>query len=278
MTFIEDRAGFYRFLNKFRILDEIRWTETLIADSIMAICDEIKKEQTDFVWLDFSINKYMSIGWHKYQAVQFISDCFEAYLPGRVGLVLSLKYEALRTSQAEYAKLIDDPRAAECLIGLDLVGDEEFYEDQFYAPIFRNWNSAKKMTRAHVGESGSAMNIFRTITSLGASNIAHGLKIVGFRDFITLALERQIFFDMTVSSNFLTGVWEDTTTHPILGMLREGLLVTVGSDDPTQCSTTLNNEFLLLRGMGMTKVEESQLRKNAVKMTSRYYPDLVIPD
>lgn len=263
--------GFHRFLDKFKILDEIKWTEDLIDASIVAICQDLAADEVDYAWMDFSINKYMDIGWHKHEAIKFIHDRFEAYRPGGVGLILSLKYESMRASQRQYAKLIEHPTAAECLIGLDLVGDEEYFDVEFYSPIFHEWNKARKITRAHVGESQDAENVRKAIEHLKTTNIAHGLKILRYPDIMKLARDRGITFDMAIASTYLTGVWTDPQTHPSIGMLRSGLSVTLGSDDPVQCSTTLSREFEFAETLGLLPAEAAQMQRHANENSQRFF-------
>lgn len=258
---------FHRFLDKFRILDELRWTEALIDQSIAAVCRFLDAQGVGYAWIDFSINKYMNIGWHKHQAIHFIHESFERHRPGGVGLILSIKYESTRASQKQYAKLIENAEVAECLLGIDLVGDEAYFDSKFYKPLFHDWHAAGKITRAHVGESQSAANIFHSIMELGVSNIAHGIKIVDYPEFVQAAIERGITFDLSLTSNYVTGVWPHPAFHPITKMLQAGLRTTLGSDDPVQCGTTLAKEFEYAKSFGITEWQCEFMRQIAYDNT-----------
>ena len=258
---------FHRFLDKFRILDEIHWTEALIDSSIKSICEYLEFYDVHYAWMDFSINKYMSIGWHKYQAIKFIYDAFERHRPGGVGLILSIKYESARSSQKQYAKLIES--SADYLLGIDLVGDEAYFDSDFYKPIFADWKNAGKITRAHVGESQTINNVFDSILNLGVTNIAHGIKIIDDPNLVKIAIENDISFDVSITSNYVTGVLTDMSLHPITAMLDSGLKLTLGSDDPIQCDTSLPNEFEVAKSLGVTEFQCDILRQNALENTLR---------
>lgn len=261
--------NFYRFLDKFKILDKIIWDEELINSSIESIAKEIDRDDLDFVWLDFSINKYMhQMNWSKKEAVKFIYDSFEQYIPNKVGLILSLKYESMRDGQKQYSKLIEDPEIAEMLFGIDLVGDEAYFDAEFYRPIFTEWNNACKMVRAHVAESQPAMNAYEAITIMKVTNIAHGIKVCDKPDIISAAIDNDITFDLGMTSNFLTGVVIDE--HPVAKMMNHGLRVTLGTDDPIQCNTTLDGEFLLASRYGVAECQHSILKKTAEENTRKY--------
>lgn len=268
MTFSDSEPkNFHRFLDKFKILDELRWTEALIDQSIAAVSKFLDSQNIEYAWMDFSINKYMSIGWHKHQAVHFIYESFKRHRPGGVGLILSIKYESTKASQKQYAKLIENPDIADCLIGIDLVGNEEYFDSEFYKPLFRDWKNAGKITRAHVGESQSALNVFNSILDLEVTNIAHGIKIADHNNIIKEARDRGITFDLSITSNYTTGVWDNPRLHPITKMLEAGLNVTLGSDDPVQCGTTLAKEFELAKSLGISEWQCDHMRRIAYDNT-----------
>lgn len=275
MTFHpSEPTGFHRFLGKFSILDELKWDENTIELTVKSVCEQLNDEGLEYCWLDFSINKYMHLGWHKKEAITYIYKMFDRYRPGKVGLILSLKYESLRETQRQYAKLIEDPDIHEMLIGIDLVGDEAYFDAGFYASLLKPWKLSGKMVRAHVGESQSEVNVEHSIRRIGVTNIAHGLKCYQSPDIIQLAIDNDIAFDMTITSNYLTGVWVDREHHPIIDLIQAGCNVTLGSDDPTQCNTTLALEYERLTSLSGQGLYNDLLKAQAIKNTNKYVPTL----
>ncbi len=271
MTFDTLEPHYYhRFLGKFKILDEIPWTETLIDKSIRAVCADLTADAIDYAWMDFSINKYMKIGWSKSAAIRFLYETFQQHRPGGVGLVLALKYESPIASQRQYARLIDDP-IAEYLVGIDLVGDEEAFNAAHWKPLLKPWAAAGKMIRAHVGEFGSEANIRAAILDLGVTNIAHGIKIDS-PDLIQEAKDRGIHFDLGLTSNYLTDVVSAFCRHqhPLTFMFNSGLLLTIGTDDPVVCNTTLDKEFEQATRLGLSAADCLIVQRNAIHNCQRF--------
>lgn len=253
MAFSADEPrDFHRFLDKFRILDRIHWTEELIDESVKCVCDGLEAERVDYAWIRLSIAKYMEhIKWHRKDAVKFVADCFRAHAPGRVGLVLSLKYEEARAGQRQQAALLRHQEVSESIIGIDLVGNENWFDAGFYAAILKEWKDAGKLLFAHVGESRSAKNILAAIRDVGVTEVCHGIRALGegeqlAKEITAIAKELDICFHMAITSNLLTGVVPVDTIHPIVDFYKAGLKVTLGTDDPVQCSTTLCGEYDLL--------------------------------
>lgn len=270
LTYYNDNIrNFHHFLRKFRILDQLPWTESLIVDCFRSICNQIVIEELDFAWLDVSINKYLNIGWTADEALAFVADVCDDILPNRLGLILSLKYESPKELQRKFAKLIDNPRVGDRLFGIDLVGDEDKFDPQFYSEILRPWRQADKMVRAHVGEFGPAENVVAALLELGVTNVAHGFKIANHLDILSLANDFDVVFDMGLTSNMLTGV-TTIENHPLPIMLRSGLKLTFGTDDPIVCDTTLPKEYDLARKLGASTTNIEHACELAAQRTRQF--------
>lgn len=268
MTFSENEpTNFHRFLDKFKILDELDWDEDLLDSSIQSVSAMLDKDGIDFAWIDFSINKFMKIGWHKHEAIKFIYNSFQCYRPFGVGLILSIKYESMRASQKQYIRLVENPEVADCLMGIDLVGDEAYFDADFYGPLFSSWNSLGKITRAHAGEMQTNVNVIDSILKLNVTNIAHGVKINESESALKCAIDKGITFDLSLTSNYITGACDKHKPHPILKMYESGLNVTIGSDDPIQFNTSLDKEYNLARAIGINEDRLSIIKQNAFNNT-----------
>ena len=265
-----EKPGFKKFLDKFVILDHLPWTEELIDQSIAAVCIGLADDRIDYTWMRFSVNKYVErMNWTAKEAVKFIYEAFQRHRPDKVALILSLKYESARTSQRQYAAIIDDPDMSEILAGVDLVGDETFFDYEFYGEILAPWRKQeRKIICAHVAESQKAENAYQAIKTLGVTEIAHGIKCT--QGMLALAKDRQIGFGLALTSNYLTGVWSDVTYHPIRKLMGAGVDCMIGTDDPVQCSTNLNQEFELAWKVGLTDEQCKLLRVTAVERSRRY--------
>jgi adenosine deaminase len=271
MTFAPGEApGFHRFLTKFQLLDHLPWTKSLIERSIEHVCRELHRDKLDYCWMDASINKYMDSGikWHRWEAIQFVAECFNRYATDRVGILLSLKYESPRASQRQLADLIAHPAVQESVIGLDLVGDECMFDAEFYVPILKKWRDAGKFVRAHVGEYGGPENV-RAVLEAGVTNIAHGLNIVRDQETMRMARDLDVSFDLGLTTNFLTGV-SSREYHQLAEMIDAGLRITLGTDDPAVCGNCLDDEYDIARELGASKDDLQEFRRNSVLLVPEH--------
>lgn len=275
MTYAPGEAlDFRHFLNKFKILDVIQWDEEAIKSTIEQVCWDIAKEGIKYCELKFSVNKYVRhTGWPVVDTIKLVHNLVAAECEKwdiSIALVLSLKYEANRDEQQKMARVIDNPDIVEILSGIDLVGDESFYDYQFYQPIFREWgNVYKRGLVAHVGETQSAENVRTAIEKLGVKRISHGISIVDSPEIMALAKDRDICFDVALTSNLCTGVVKDLREHPVKRMLDFGLSIAIGTDDPSVLSTTLDEEYQKLISItGVPEEKLSEIMENSIKYAS----------
>lgn len=263
----DGKHGFDGFLNKFKLFDEIVWDEKLLIESIKAVSDQLMDHNIDFVWLDFSINKYLhTIPWHKIDLMNLFHYYFEKYAPGRVALVLSIKMESLEASRKQYLELIEHTDVQNNISGIDLVGDEQYFDANFYRPYLRKWADHGKMVRVHVGEVGRVSNVRDALEILPITNIAHGIDIIKDDYLVDLALKRGVQFDLALSSNLMIRHDLNINNHPIHDMMSRGLTCTLGSDDPTIFKTTLRREYDYIIDITKQKI----LRDNAIRFVRKY--------
>lgn len=265
--------GFPAFLDKFKILDELTWPEWAVATAVEQICNDMRAENIDYSEISLSINKYVDNNWDPADIIRFIYNAFDVYgeyAGVHVGLLLSIRYDSPRDTQLMYANLINNSRIAECLYGIDLIGDERYFDADFYAPIFDRWRHHGKTLRAHVGElPGCGDNVRLAIDKLCVTRIAHGIQ--ASTDTMKLAADRQICFDVALHSNLYTGVWADIPTHPLRKLLDNGCRVTLNTDDPIQFRCTIDDEFSLAISNGLISPDEARQIMDNSWLASHHY-------
>lgn len=129
------------------------------------------------------------------------------------------------------------------LVGVDLAGDEANYSGMLFNGIFKEAKQNGMHITVHAGEWGPARNIQEAILELGAERIGHGVRVLEDPSVTSLARERQIPFEVCVTSNYQSGVVSALNVHPLPRMLTQGLNVTVNSDDPSISQITLSDEY-----------------------------------
>ncbi len=160
----------------------------------------------------------------------------------KVGLIASVN----RHESAELAEQVAWLAAEHIengLLGLDLAGNEAEFKSEPFHGIFKEAKQSGLHVTIHAGEWGPAENVRAAIENLGAERIGHGVRVLEDGDVTALAKERELVFEVCVTSNYQSGVVGSLPEHPLPRMIEKGLNVTINTDDPSVSRITLSHEY-----------------------------------
>ena len=101
----------------------------------------------------------------------------------------------------------------------------------------------------------------------GTKRIGHGIALANSIELRKLCKDKGIGIECCPVSNLQTkAVMGGIKHHPLSQFLREGLLVSVNTDNRTVSNTNLEKEFELLAEVGIGEAEQRQLMLNAIEM------------
>jgi adenosine deaminase len=81
------------------------------------------------------------------------------------------------------------------------------------------------------------------LETLNTDRIGHGVREMEDPNNVGLAHKRSAAFEVCVTSNYQTGVFQSFEEHPVMKMVNAGLNVTLGSDDPSISQISLTGEY-----------------------------------
>jgi adenosine deaminase len=170
-------------------------------------------------------------------------------------LIASVNRHESAQLAAEVAQQAAD-RLDSAIVGLDLAGDEANFSAAPFAPIFREARQDGLRITIHAAEWGPAEHVAQAIDLLGAERIGHGVRVLEDPDVAALARERNMTFEVCVTSNFQSGVVSKVGEHPLKKMVQAGLNPTINTDDPAISGITLGSEYALINDqIGLTLAE-----------------------
>ncbi len=152
------------------------------------------------------------------------------------------------------------------VVALDLAGDEEHYSAEKFITVLRWAKSQGMFITAHAGECKNcpAENIIEAVEVLHADRIGHGVQAIYSRQVINLLRNKHIPLEMCPTSNIQTAAVERITRHPLLVYHKQGIPVTINTDDPSVSNITLTDEYLVaIREIGISFDELKTMILNA---------------
>lgn len=152
------------------------------------------------------------------------------------------------------------------VLGFGIGGDEANFPPEMFEAAFARVGEAGLRRTAHAGEAAGAASMWGAIRVLGAERLGHGVHAHDDPELLRYLRDTQLPIDMCPVSNVKTGAVPSLADHPVRRYLREGLLVTVNSDDPPMFGTSITNEYhVLARDLGMSREELFQLSLNGIE-------------
>jgi len=152
------------------------------------------------------------------------------------------------------------------LIGIGLGGSEKLFPAGFFTKVYQEARDRGFRLTAHAGEADGAKSIWAALNELGTERIGHGLRAYEDPRLIDYLRGRQIPLEMCVVSNIKTQVCKSFKEHPVKNYFKEGLMVTVNSDDPSMFDTSITNEYLvLIQKFGFSLAEIRKVNFNSIE-------------
>ncbi|MFW5994941.1 MAG: adenosine deaminase [Spirochaetia bacterium] len=131
------------------------------------------------------------------------------------------------------------------IVGMDLAGDELNYPPQLFQNFFRIVKQEGRFgTTIHAGEVSPADQVRDSLSLLGADRIGHGTSAIHDEELQKQLADSGVALEQCITSNRQTGSWVDEEHHPFGRLYRNGVNVTLNSDDPTIQDSDLTDDYV----------------------------------
>lgn len=133
------------------------------------------------------------------------------------------------------------------VVAIDLCASEDKgFCEKFIQPFLLGKEYGYKVT-IHAGETGIGENVLDAVQMLGAERIGHGIHIKNCKEAYDIVKEKNIVLEMCPTSNVQTKAVDSFEVHPILDFHKDGIKVTINTDNRTVSNTTLTKEYHVIK-------------------------------
>ncbi len=161
-------------------------------------------------------------------------------------IVRDIPEEMLNRKRAEYTLTVAEGGMNDGVVALGLGGGEVGNPPEQYAKWFEKALEAGLHSAPHAGETVGPESVWGAVRVLGAERLGHGVRSIEDSELVEYLAERHIPLEICPTSNIRLRVYPDLASHPLRGLHKAGVPVTINSDDPPLFNTTFNNEVKLL--------------------------------
>ncbi len=257
----EDKLTFQNFLGKFNTLRLFYRSPEVIHRITREAIEDAAKDNVKYMELRFTpVALSRAERFPLHDVIDWVlTSTKEA--ANKYGVLVQLIASVNRHESAELAEQVAWLAAdhiKDGLVGLDLAGNEADFPSQPFYGIFKEAKQAGLHVTIHAGEWGPGYNVREAIEEINADRIGHGVRVLEDDSIVALARERKTAFEVCITSNYQSGVFESLETHPLLKMYEAGLNVTINTDDPSISRITLSHEYY-------TACEDLKMSQNTLK-------------
>lgn len=153
------------------------------------------------------------------------------------------------------------------VVGIDLAGDEEkLFASDVDIDVYNRAYTVGVHRTIHASEAGPWENFETALHQMHAERIGHGYHVMENEDAYNDAKFWGIHFEVCPYSSLLTGsVHSGFKKHPIVRFAEDNVSFSISRDDPTLTQKTLDDEYELLRKLGLKEFHIVKANLNAAK-------------
>jgi len=153
---------------------------------------------------------------------------------------------------------------ADVWIGVGLDSSEVGNPPEKFAHVFTLAQAMGMRLVAHAGEEGPPAYIHGALDVLQVERIDHGVRAEEDAALMTRLQQTRMPLTVCPLSNLKLCVVKDLREHNLARMLRDGLCVTINSDDPAYFGGYMNTNFIATAdALDLSKEELGQLARNS---------------
>ncbi|MCD7863121.1 MAG: adenosine deaminase [Lachnospiraceae bacterium] len=254
------------FLARFAIPLEILQTYDSLREGVEAVMNILKSQGILYAELRFAPQHHTKKGLTQEDAVKAALEGLQNGLSdGRIRAQLILcamrgdgnddeNFETLRLTK----KYLHQGVCA-----FDLAGAEALFSTEHYRELFARATDMGVPFTIHAGEAAGPESV-RAALSFGAKRIGYGVHAIEDPALVEELKEKQTVLECCVISNVQSKAVGSAKEHPIRYFLKQGLKVTLNTDNMTISQTSMAREVSFVREhLGLTKEQELQLYLNA---------------
>jgi len=252
------------FLERFALPCSLMQTKESVTESMRLVQERYRKEGAVYLEIRFAPQKHCDKGLTQ-------EDVILAALEGlkqselHTNIILCLmrdkgnEKENLKTVELAKKYLVEDGG----VVAIDLAGAEALFPTKDFAYAFDKAREYGIPFTIHAGEAAGSESVASAL-DLGAARIGHGVWAGKDSAVLDRVVKNGIVLEMCPTSNRQTRSVLDMSEYPLKKYLEMGVKVTINTDDPSVCGTSISREFdYIVKEFGITEAQIKTMLLNA---------------
>lgn len=254
----EDCPSLTDYLTRFALSGQIMQTKEAISYLTKSLVKRLYDMGYIYAEIRYAPLLHLEKGLTQKEVVQASLDGLEEGLkecPGfEAGLILCCMRHApeeVNMETIEVANLFKDTR----VVAVDLAGDETLHPASYYSRIFAKAKKYGLNITIHGGEATGSDEVLMAIEN-GATRIGHGVHLSLDPKTIEIVKKNNVCFEFCPTSNLQTKSLQSYESVPLMGFIKNGIPVTINSDNMTVSDTDAKKEMSIMKKTFNLKKED----------------------
>jgi adenosine deaminase len=236
------------YLEKFAIPNLVMQSKENLRRISFELLEDAARENVKYMEVRFAPSLHMAKGLDIVEIIKSVLDGMND-AENQYDIKGSLILSCMRTMSVESAfEVVEKGKQflGKGVVAIDLcASEEEGFCVKFMEPIALAREYGYRVT-IHAGETGIGKNVLEAVEMLGAERIGHGVFIKDCPEAYNIVKEKQVVLEMCPTSNVQTKAVNSFSEHPIYHFHRDGIKVTVNTDNRTVSDTNMENECRII--------------------------------
>ena len=269
----EETKSLVDYLRRFDLPLKVMQTRENLTRTTFELIEDLARENYIYAEIRFAPHLHTTKGLR-------LDEIVEAVLSGarnskrrygiKVGIILCLMRHMPPDMGIEIVKLADECRNMG-VVGIDLAGDEKHFSCLLFKSSFDLAREKELNVTIHAGESDGPRSVLDAL-KMGAVRIGHGVRSIENMRVVNQLVEEGIGLEVCPTSNFQTRVYEDFSEYPLKQLIKNGVFVSLNTDNRTVSDTNLAKEVeLITMKFGIGESEIDSMLRNSVEKS--FLPD-----
>ncbi len=178
---------------------------------------------------------------------------------------LILCFQRDLTEQEAFIALEQTLPHRDVIIGIGLASNAAGNPPSKFKHVFAQARAYGYHIVAHAGEQDGPQEIREALNLLHAERIDHGVRCWEDQSLVQELLHKQIGITICPLSNIALGIYKTLQEHPVMRMLKAGLVVSINSDDPAYFNGYIAENYqAVAQHLGATNQDLAQFARNSI--------------
>ncbi len=263
MVVDSSNSNLSEYLKKFDIPSLVMQTQQNLTLISKELIEDLKKDGVIYAEIRFSPLLHTKNGLSFKQIIDSVLEGLKDDFV-KTNLILCMMRNATKKENLKVIEAASD-YLGKGVVGIDLAGDESKYPTSSVTDLFNRIHDLHIPLTVHAGEAASYTNI-ETAIDYHAKRIGHGIRLIDNIELLNKVKKKGITLEVCLTSNVQTKATPSYSLHPIKELVKQGVLVTINTDNRTVSNTTLSHEYELLNQyFGFSIQDFKTLNINAIQ-------------